>query len=148
MTSTNRLTDPKQRGDWAELTFMARAAREGLLVSRPFGECRYDVGVEYNGNHKRVQVKSSLHRRRNRSYCLHVRTTQRQPYHPSDIDFLAAYLIQVDQWYILPVEQLWTPNGPISALHITPEGKQQKWKDYKEAWHLLRGETRPNEQRR
>ena len=140
MTTTTRLTSCKQRGEWAELCFMARAAAEGLLVSRPFGESRYDVGVEYQGRHARVQVKSSQHRRRDRSYCLHVRAAQRQPYHPNDIDFLAAYLIQADQWYIIPVTKLWTPKGPISALHITPQGKQQKWSDYEEAWHLLRGE--------
>jgi len=40
----------KERGEWAELRFMARAAERGLAVSRPHGDsASYDVGVEHNG---------------------------------------------------------------------------------------------------
>jgi hypothetical protein len=30
----------KQRGEWVEMLFMARAAREGLQVSKPYGGIR------------------------------------------------------------------------------------------------------------
>ena len=37
----------KERGEWAELCFMARAAELGLKVSKPYGDsASYDVGVE------------------------------------------------------------------------------------------------------
>ena len=50
----------KERGEWAELCFMARAADRGLNVSRPHGDsASYDVGVEQNGRFLRIQVKST-----------------------------------------------------------------------------------------
>jgi hypothetical protein len=37
----------KERGEWVELCFMAKAAGMGMLVSKPMGESRrYDVLVE------------------------------------------------------------------------------------------------------
>lgn len=46
----------KQRGEWAELCFMARAAGRGLSVTRPHGDsASYDVGIEHNGRYVRVQ---------------------------------------------------------------------------------------------
>src|SRR5438445_804944 len=49
----------KERGEWAELCFMARAVQHGFNVSRPYGDTgAYDVGVEHNGRFSRVQVKS------------------------------------------------------------------------------------------
>jgi len=51
---------PKQRGEWAELRFMARAAEHGLCVTKPWGDsARYDFAVEHNGHFLRVQVKST-----------------------------------------------------------------------------------------
>ena len=38
----------KERGEWAELCFMARAVQHGFSVSRPYGDSSaYGVGVEY-----------------------------------------------------------------------------------------------------
>jgi PD-(D/E)XK endonuclease len=46
----------KERGEWAELCFMARAADRGLNVSRPHGDsASYDVGVEQNGRFLRIR---------------------------------------------------------------------------------------------
>jgi hypothetical protein len=37
----------KERGEWVELCFMAKAAGIGMLMSKPLGDsCRYDVLVE------------------------------------------------------------------------------------------------------
>ena len=141
-SAPERLKDCKQRGEWAELCFMARATEEGLLVSSPYGaSARYDVGIEYQGRHHRVQVKSCQYRRRGHSFVVHVHRANNQPYDAGDIDFLAAYLIQVNQWYILPAERLLAIPGPVRDLHITPGGTKQRWGDCLEAWHLLRGET-------
>ena len=50
----------KERGEWAELCFMARAAGRGLNVSRPHGDsASYDVGVEQNGRFLRIQKAHS-----------------------------------------------------------------------------------------
>jgi PD-(D/E)XK endonuclease len=51
----------KERGQWAELCFMVRAAEQKLKVSKPWGEpSSYDVGVEYRGRFLRVQVESTI----------------------------------------------------------------------------------------
>jgi hypothetical protein len=53
----------KERGEWAELCFMARAAGMGMSVSKPHGDSRrYDVLVETGRRIVRVQVKSTIYR--------------------------------------------------------------------------------------
>lgn len=51
----------KERGEWAELCFMARAAGLGMATAKPYGDSRqYDVLVEAGGRIWRVQVKSTF----------------------------------------------------------------------------------------
>ena len=129
----------KERGEWAELCFMARAAGEGLGVSKPYGDsARYDVGVECEGRILRVQVKSTLYRRRGaESYSLNVHGPRRQRYEKGAVDFFAVYLIPADVWYIIPFARV---RGNFS-LHFTAGSKRQKYAEFREAWHLLRGEN-------
>jgi PD-(D/E)XK endonuclease len=50
----------KRRGEWSELQFMARAAKKGLRLAKPWGDSsRYDVVVETGVHFVRVQVKST-----------------------------------------------------------------------------------------
>jgi len=63
----------KERGEWVELCFMAKAAGLGMGVSKPLGESRrYDVLVEAGGKIHRVQVKSTMYCRRRNEYSLNV----------------------------------------------------------------------------
>lgn len=56
MRSGGAMKTCKERGEWAELCFMARAAERGFSVSRPHGDsAAYDVGVEDAGRFLRVQ---------------------------------------------------------------------------------------------
>ena len=50
------------------------------------------------------------------------------------IDFVAAYVIPADTWYILPIK---ATNGQ-SDLLLTPHSQNAKYERYKEAWHLLK----------
>ena len=115
---TNRGVDiknRKQRGEWAEMCFMARAAAHGLCVAKPYGDsARYDFAIEYQGRFLRVQVKSTKYMRFG-SYICH--TTSNQPYRASQIDFIAAYVIPLDVWYILPTAAL---QGKAMVLPLTP----------------------------
>ena len=126
----------KERGEWAELCFMAKAAEHGLRVSKPYGEsASYDVGVEQDGRILRVQVKSTVYRRRGvDSYSLNVHGPRRQLYREGTIDFFAIYLIPIDTWYIFPFERI----GKNFSLHFTVGSKRQKYEEFREAWHLLR----------
>ena len=70
---TNRGIDikhPKQRGEWAELRFMARAAEHGLCITKPWGEMsHYDFAIEHEGHFVRVQVKSTKYKRQGSYVC-------------------------------------------------------------------------------
>jgi len=132
----------KERGEWAELCFMAKAAGMGMLVSKPLGEsCRYDVLVEAGGRIARVQVKSTMYRRRGNEYSLNVMGPGRKRYKEGSVDFFAVYLIPADAWYIIPYRAL----GKKLTLHFVPGGRRQKYAKYREAWQLLRGMEKPIE---
>jgi hypothetical protein len=130
----------KERGEWAELCFMARAAELGLRVSKPYGDSAgYDVGVEREGKVLRVQVKSTIYKRRGECYSLNVMGPGRKRYPRGVLDFFAVYLIPIDSWYIIPYEVIGEKN---CTLHFTPGSKRGKYRAYCEAWQLLMGEKR------
>lgn len=111
-----------------------------MSVSKPLGESlRYDVLVEAGGRIVRVQVKSTIYRRRGNEYSLNVMGPGRKRYKEGSVDFFAVYLIPADAWYIIPYEAL----GKKLTLHFVPGGGRQKYARYREAWHLLQGEEEP-----
>jgi hypothetical protein len=125
----------KARGEWAELRFMARTAEHGLYITKPWGDSApYDFAVDHNGHFVRVQVKCTLYKRGN-SYKCHV-AANGVPYSPARVDFIAAYVIPADAWYILPLSA--TNHQP--DILLTPHRKNSKYSPYHEAWHLLQGE--------
>jgi hypothetical protein len=136
ISMTNRGIDikiGKQRGEWAELRFMTRAAEHGLSITKPWGEmAHYDFAIEHHGHFLRVQVKSTMYKRRN-SYLCNVRSSN-GPYGDNQIDFVAAYLIPKDLWYIIPAHAF---RGKPS-VYLSPHLKVSKYGRYQEAWHLLR----------
>ena len=126
----------KERGEWAELCFMARAAGMGMSVSKPHGDSRrYDVLVETGRRIVRVQVKSTIYRRRGKEYSLNVMGPGRKRYAEGSVDFFAVYLIPEEEWYIIPY---WAV-GKLLTLHFTPGSMRARWERYREAWEGLRG---------
>jgi hypothetical protein len=120
--------------------FLARARREGLIVSKPYGESApYDVLADWHGRFWRVQVKSTLYKRRNGEYSLNVLGRRRQAYGANELDFFAVYLIPIDAWYIIPYEEAGRAH---KSLHFTVDSKRHKYRRYREAWHLLRRRRR------
>ena len=138
-TKRTTFTHFKQQGEWAELLFMARAAEHGLAIARPWGDSApYDVAIVATNAHSRrpallrVQVKSTQCQRRD-GYKCHV-DSNGVLYSPRDIDFIAAYVIPTDTWYILPIK---STKGQSDVL-LTPHNTRAKYEKYKEAWHLLK----------
>lgn len=112
---------------------MARAAEQGLQVTKPWGEtARYDFGVEDGGRFVRVQVKSTMFKDRG-GYSCSVRGSC-GVYQEDVFDLVAVYVIPEDLWYIIPAEKI---RGQGSVA-IYPKLKRSKYDCYKEAWHLLR----------
>ena len=129
------ITDCKERGEWAELCFMALAKGMGLGVLKPFGESgRYDVAVENGGPIWRVQVKSTIYCRRGNEYSLNVMGPGRKQYKKGTVDFFAVWVIPVGEWYIIPYAAM----GRKTTLHFTSGSKRAKWARYREAWDLLK----------
>jgi hypothetical protein len=85
----------------------------------------------------RVQVKSTIYKRRNGEYSLNVMGPKLKKYEPGTVDFFAVLLIPRDDWYISPFEVMGRTN---SSLHFTPGSKRGKYREYLEAWELLTGE--------
>jgi hypothetical protein len=130
-----RIKDPKERGAWAELYFMALAAGQGLKVSSPYGGfASYDVGLETTGPILRVQVKCTLCRHPKGGYSVNIRGPKYRGYPRGTVDFFALYIIPTDDWYIIPYAVI---GKRYATLHFTPASKRQKHGKYREAWHLL-----------
>jgi hypothetical protein len=112
----NNIQQAKRRGEWAEMRFMSRAAEKGLQVSKPWGEsASYDFVVEHGAQCLRVQVKSIMHERDRGHHCA-VRGGKQGAYAENSFDFLAVYLISLDQWYIIPTAQV----GGQKNLFLSP----------------------------
>jgi hypothetical protein len=131
------IKNSKDRGAWAELCFAARAMEEALRPARPTGE---PSGYDFLVHHKstrifRVQVKSTIYKM-GRCYHCTIRT-RNHVYKKGSFDFVAGYVIPEDVWYILPEKLI----RGMSTVGLYPAMPGAKYDAYKEAWHLLRGES-------
>ena len=136
--SAAMMKNGKRRGEWAELVFAARAMERRFRLWRPWGEsCGYDWVVEQeNGGFARVQVKSTVFPE-GEGYSCSLKDSK-GVYKKMTFDFVAAYAIPVDVWYILPeklVRGMW-------SVGLHPELEKSKYGAYEEAWDLLRGAGR------
>ena len=127
------IADKKQRGEWAESVFMAKAHEHSLPVSKPWGELSsYDFVIGKTGRFVSVQVKSTLSTLDNGYVCT-VRGGHKA-YRAGSFDFLAVYVVPADAWYIIPFKLF---QGKRS-LTFYPDSPKTKHEPYREAWHLLR----------
>jgi hypothetical protein len=131
----------KERGEWVELVFMARAVRLGFKVSKPWGDSSaYDVGIESGSRILRVQVKSTDCRTQYGYLCQFKPCAGSKPYTLKKVDFFAAYVIPEDVWYLIPAEVLLLgkPKRAVTLLPEKPRHQERyKCEGYREAWGLL-----------
>ncbi len=128
------IKDPKARGEWVESVFMARAGERGLAVSKPWGESSsYDFVVGRPGRFVSVQVKSTVCESGGGYECC-IRGRGNRAYSPGSFDFLAAYVVVEDTWYIIPAGKV---RGK-ETVALFSKSKHAKYEQYREAWHLLR----------
>jgi hypothetical protein len=95
----------KRLGEAAEAAFLARATSLGLSVSKPWGDSeRYDVAVDCGkGQFARVQVKCTERYAESR-YRVANSGHSNVPYTVEEIDFIAAHVVPLNLWYIIPAE--------------------------------------------
>jgi hypothetical protein len=129
---------PKARGELAEAMFVAKAMSLGFAVSKPFGDsAKYDFIVDAGGRLSRVQVKSAWVACRGSTYQFAAAPARTgrfvvRPYRRNEIDFLVAYVVPEDIWYIIPIAVIIQHNHLLlktSAHHALAR--------YREAWGLL-----------
>ena len=132
------IRDNKKRGEWAESVFAARAAENGLAVSKPSGDSTsFDYVVGHPGKFVAVQVKCTIARLPSgKGYICNLKSNNKA-YPPGAFDFVAAYVIHEDARYIVPVNAI----GGLRSISLCTIGTWAKFEKYREAWNLLRDAT-------
>ena len=140
------ITDPtvlftkntKRTGEFSEAGFLHRAEGYGFKLAKPWGDSeRYDFILDSGSHLWKVQVKGTEVLRA-RGYEVRASYTEgkgRANYTAADIDVLAAHIIPLDLWYIVPVG-VW---GTHPMLRFYPNGaKHMRYEQYREYWDLFR----------
>lgn len=129
LTRKNRTR--KSDGEASEAAFLARACSLGFSVATPWGDSnRYDLLIDAGHGFWRVQVKSSQRFAEGR-YRVKNGGSQQSPYTADQIDFIAAHLVPLDLWYIVPIHATGSARGLRFYPSRTSKGRLEK---YREAW--------------
>jgi hypothetical protein len=94
-------------------------------------ELRFVVGRP--GHFVSVQVKSTVCRSGGGYECC-IKGKKDEPYESGSFDFLAAYVVLEDAWYILPAGKV----AGRETVCLFSKSKYARYEDYQEAWQLLR----------
>lgn len=129
------------RGNLAELAFLHKAASLGFGVAKPCADKEpYDFILDSGERFWRVQVKSSSYAVPGRSgYAVNAshagQGCKSKAYDADEIDFLVAYIVPADAWYIVPVNQFVS----LRFLRVYPSGCRGGgcFESFREAWHLM-----------
>jgi hypothetical protein len=133
----------KRTGELSEAAFLHKAVGLGFRVTKPWGDSeRYDFVLDSGRRLWRVQIKCTAVSRAG-GYHIHpihfVYGKNKVVYTAEDIDVLAAHIIPLDVWYVVPVEAL----APGTSLRLYPDDgcKTARFEKYREAWDVFRGEA-------
>jgi len=130
----------KVTGERSEADFQGKAIHRNFGVAKPWGDSRrYDFILDNGLCLFRIQVKCTEELR---AGAYETRATYtvgkgRAVYTKKDIDFIAAHVVPLDIFYIIPVE-VCTPQ-PMLRFYPHRNAKIMRLEKYREAWHLLEG---------
>jgi PD-(D/E)XK endonuclease len=144
-SARGRENTTKRRGELSELAFTFKAASMGFGVAKPYGDSeRYDFILDAGQRLWRVQVKSTTTILNGRYHVNSHRRTNGSvvAYDPREIDFLVAYIIPEDAWFILPIQAILTRTSLLFCFKDHPKGGL--YGEYREAWQLLRAPGGPD----
>ena len=148
----------KRSGERSEAAFLYQASQRRFAICKPWGDSeRYDFILDNRpvpracpepSRKPVLSLSKEVHLFRIQIKCTdsirddgyEIRATYsvgkgRAVYTKRDIDFIAAHVVPLDIWYIIPVEVC----TPRPLLHFYPhrKAKQMRLEKYREAWHLL-----------
>lgn len=128
------MLSPKTKGEIGEAIFLARTAALGLRVLKPWGDnLPYDFVLDVAGRFLRVQVKTTTVMEGPGWKITATYGRRSRPYASGDIDFLAAYILPLDLWYLIPFASL----GATKFIRLRPDLADEPMLAFREAWHLL-----------
>ena len=132
-----RYTLPREhKGEWAEIEFLSKAHARGFIVSRPWGQnAPYDFIVQRHRLLHRIQVKS-VWSKHNGQYIIRMSRSDCSLYRPHDFEFLAAYVVPENAWYIIPIAAI--SKRPSVAFYPHVKRSRGLLEKYRERWHLLK----------
>ncbi len=126
----------KRMGEAIEAAFQAKVCKLRIPVCKPWGDSeRYDFVVDWGRGFWRVQVKGGSHCLLSRNASkYHVRAGHNgQTFTKEDMDFVVAYVVPEDLWYVVPIEMA----EGLTGLWFNPRSKKTRFEKYREAWCLL-----------
>ena len=129
----------KQTGERSEAAFLARAIKLGFGIAKPWGDSlRYDFILDNGERLIRIQVKctESIRARAYETRATYTTGKGRAVYTKKDVDFIAAHVVPLDLWYILPVE-ICTPQ-PMLRFYPHRQAKKMRLEPYRENWRPLK----------
>ena len=128
----------KITGERSEAAFLARAIAMGFGIAKPWGDSRrYDFILDNGECLHRIQVKctESIRARAYETRPTYTTGKGRAVYTKKDIDFIAAHVVPLDLWYIIPVE-ICEP-APMLRFYPHRQAKIMRLEPYREAWKLI-----------
>ena len=81
-----------------------------------------------------VQVKCTIAKLESGEGYICSTCSSHKPYKKGSFDYLAAYVIPEDAWYIIPGKLVYG----LKSISLCTVGGEQKYEEYREAWGLLR----------
>jgi PD-(D/E)XK nuclease superfamily protein len=151
-TSQKSSRQPRKRpntkltGERSEAAYLSRSIALGFGVARPWGDSlRYDFILDNGECLHRIQVKctESIRARAYETRATYTVGNKRAVYTKKDIDFIAAHVVPLDVWYIIPVE-VCTPR-PMLRFYPHRKAKRIRLEKYREAWYQLKPSQNPND---
>jgi hypothetical protein len=132
----------KRTGERSEAAFLYQASQRRFAICKPWGDSeRYDFILDNRPQPEvhlfRVQIKctESLRAQAYETRATYSVGRRHVPYTKRDIDFVAAHVVSLNIWYIIPVE-VCTPQ-PMLRFYPHRTAKKMRLEIYREAWHLL-----------
>ncbi len=135
---TPRRKNTKVTGERSEANFLYKAASRNFGIAKPWGDSRrYDFILDSGSLLHRMQIKCTecIRARAYETRATYSAGKGRAVYTKKDIDFIAAHIVPLDIWYIIPVE-VCTP-APMLRFYPHRKAKKMRLEIYREAWHLL-----------
>jgi hypothetical protein len=132
----------KRTGERSEAAFLYQASQRRFAISKPWGDSeRYDFILDNRPQPTvhlfRIQIKCTdcLRADAYETRATYESGHRHVPYTKRDIDFIAAHVVPLNIWYIIPVE-VCTPQ-PMLRFYPHRTAKKMRLENYREAWSLL-----------